>query len=221
MRGAIIAPLQEWDCRCCYNGLLGGEWYHKFNLGYKADSACNAPPSVSPSPDARAEALAGSRFDVLSNHVLGEVSEATEGRVDGKSQVHMGPPLTLPNFPLPPSSRLLGDEEALHCSNSGYSCQEAGLDVPTWPEHAGFHGSENGTCDEHEDCGGVSEELLLAVDAGDNPEIARLYLADEKAAIVNADRGLLQLLDCRNKVVGQLRIQAAEVLAAVSRLKRR
>jgi hypothetical protein len=91
--------------------------------------------------------------------------------------------------------------ESNWCTGEDQVCRGAFLVEPG--DHAGFHTVNNtpGYCHEHEACPGVEQLFFEAIDARDNEEIARLYVANMDAVLLNEDRGLIQFMDCAKRTI--------------------
>jgi hypothetical protein len=154
--------------------------------------------------------------------LLRSSTESTENTIDPD---YTPTPLVAPFFRASFSKPILGDEEANDCTNNGRSCQKKTLGSMVIGDTADFHtGQRFDPCSNHDTCPGGEESELALLEAAqlrDYAAVAERYATAPNAMFINADRGMLQILDCTGRFVSaQTSIDVAELRSAISERKR-
>jgi hypothetical protein len=185
------------ECRCCENWPSHNQ--HRFN-----ETSCGTNASQ------EFEASDGGFVEMLQLPIA--PNEPLEGEQnDLPSPVFsVGTPYRLGVF-----SALPGDLDACE---SGFACHKdwsgggAG-GGPGCGDDCDFHtGYEAGNCSHHPGCSEPEElEVLAAIDEGDYEGIAKRIRLQPGKLLVNVDRGMLQLVDCRGMIGNQLKVDIAKL----------
>jgi hypothetical protein len=113
-----------------------------------------------------------------------------------------------------------GRGEPPHCTNDR-SCATDSTPDPGEAWHEDFHSMlKEGDCSTHAACGKDDTtfvtSIMIAAEHGTYTDLANLQLRYSNRVVLNADRHLLQMFDCRGIVVAQAEVDVAELMKAMS-----